>query len=189
MFRRCILWIGCTGLALVLVAAEELADGASGLVGQRMPIAQSSKIPRTDGETSETLTNTGNGNVFADKSTSASDNALGKKIYRICRVTAYCDRGTTAAGIAAGVGQCAAPADIPFGSTIYIPALNQTFVVTDRTHRRFRRSTVDLFIPSKKRCRTFGRRYLECEFTVPDQPPTYGKVRVPASISQAHFPQ
>lgn len=185
------LWIGCTGLVLVLVlvAAEELADGASGLVGQRMPIARSSEMPRSDAETSETPPNTDQDNFFAEESTKAGEDAQGKNIYRICRVTAYCDRGTTAAGIAAGVGQCAAPADIPFGSTIYIPALDQTFVVTDRTHRRFRHSTVDLFIPSKKLCRTFGRRYLECEFTIPDQPPTYGKVRVPANISKARFPQ
>ena len=50
--------------------------------------------------------------------------------------------------------------------------------VTDRTHRRFRHNTVDIFIPSKKSCRNFGRRYLECEFIVVDEPPAYGKVRV-----------
>ena len=32
---------------------------------------------------------------------------------RTFRVTAYCDRGITAAGIQSGYGQCAAPADIP----------------------------------------------------------------------------
>ena len=88
-------------------------------------------------------------------------------IQRVCRVTAYCDRGITASGIPSGVGQCAAPGDIPLGSTVYIPDLDRTFVVTDRTHRRFRRSTVDIFIPTKKDCRQFGRRFLECEFTVP----------------------
>ncbi len=88
-------------------------------------------------------------------------------LYRVCRVTAYCDRGTTASGVPAGMGQCAAPADIPFGSIVYIPALDQRFVVTDRTHRRFRRGTVDIFMPNARQCRNFGRHYLECEITLP----------------------
>jgi 3D (Asp-Asp-Asp) domain-containing protein len=87
-------------------------------------------------------------------------------IRRVCRVTAYCDWGLTASGRRVGVGQCAAPAFIPFGSRVYIPALGRSFVVTDRTHPRFRRNTVDIFIPSEGRCRDFGRRYLKCEFTV-----------------------
>ena len=88
-------------------------------------------------------------------------------LYRMCRVTAYCDRGQTASGVQSGVGQCAAPADIPFGAEIYIPALGRTFVVTDRTHERFRRSTVDIFLPGKAECWKFGRQYLECEITSP----------------------
>ncbi len=96
------------------------------------------------------------------------DDGAGRQVlYRVCRVTAYCDRGTTASGVQSGVGQCAAPGDIPFGSTVYIPALNRTFVVTDRTHKRFRRSTVDVFIPSKRACREFGCSYLEVEITLP----------------------
>ncbi len=87
-------------------------------------------------------------------------------IRRVCRVTAYCDRGLTASGRRVGVGQCAAPAFIPFGSKVYIPALGRSFVVTDRTHPRFRHNTVDIFIPAENRCRDFGRRYLKCEFTV-----------------------
>lgn len=93
--------------------------------------------------------------------------AAGPALYRICRVTAYCDRGTTASGVQSGLGQCAAPEDIPFGSIVYIPALDQSFVVTDRTHRRFRRSTVDIFLPTAKSCRAFGRQFLECEITLP----------------------
>lgn len=95
------------------------------------------------------------------------DSASGETLYRVCRVTAYCDNGTTASGTQVGMGQCAAPSYIPFGSVIYIPALDRRFVVTDRTHRRFRRSTVDLYIPSKELCRRFGCQYLECEITLP----------------------
>lgn len=91
-----------------------------------------------------------------------------ERVYRVCRVTAYCDRGTTASGVRSGVGQCAAPGDIPFGAIVRIPALGRSFVVTDRTHRRFRRSTVDLFIPSQRECRRFGRQYLECEIIIPE---------------------
>ena len=86
---------------------------------------------------------------------------------RICRVTAYCDRGTTASGVESGVGQCAAPIDIPFGSRIHIPELGRTFLVTDRTARRFRHNTVDLFIPTRAACLQFGRRYLVCEILPP----------------------
>lgn len=86
---------------------------------------------------------------------------------RICRVTAYCDRGITASGVRSGVGQCAAPRDVPFGSKIYIPSLRRTFVVTDRTHPRFRHNTVDIFIPSERKCFQFGRSYLECHISPP----------------------
>lgn len=87
--------------------------------------------------------------------------------YRVYRITAYCDRGTTAAGVPSGVGQCAAPEDIPFGSEIYIPELDRTFIVTDRTAKRFRHNTVDLYMPDRGECKRFGRRYLECEITHP----------------------
>lgn len=106
-------------------------------------------------------------------------------IRRICRVTAYCDRGLTAAGISSGVGQCAAPADVPFGSRVYIPALDRTFIVTDRTARRFRHNTVDLFIPGRDRCKTFGRQYLECQITVPRDAVRYGSPRLKALVAAA----
>jgi rare lipoprotein A len=106
------------------------------------------------------------------------------RVHRVCRVTAYCDRGTTASGIPSGVGQCAAPADIPFGSTIYIPALDRTFVVTDRTARRFRHNTVDIFIPTRKQCRKFGRQYLKCEFAIPADPPPYGSPGLARAVEQ-----
>jgi 3D (Asp-Asp-Asp) domain-containing protein len=99
-------------------------------------------------------------------------------VRRVCRVTAYCDRGITAAGIASGVGQCAAPGDIPLGSVVYIPELNRSLVVTDRTHKRFRHNTVDIFIPDREACLQFGRQYLECHFTIISTPPRYGTLRM-----------
>lgn len=64
------------------------------------------------------------------------------------------------------MGRCAAPGDIPFGSTVYIPQLDRSFVVTDHTARRFRRNTVDIFISSRKAWLEFGRSYPEFEFTI-----------------------
>jgi 3D (Asp-Asp-Asp) domain-containing protein len=96
---------------------------------------------------------------------------------RVYRVTAYCDRGTTAAGISSGLGQCAAPADVPFGSIVYIPSLDRTLVVTDRTHKRFRHNTVDIFMPGRDQCLQFGRKYLECEIYLPSKRPRYGSPR------------
>lgn len=106
-------------------------------------------------------------------------------ISRVYRVTAYCDRGFTAAGTLAGVGQCAAPADIPFGSRVYIPELGRTFIVTDRTARRFRHNTVDIFLPDREACLRFGRSYLECQITFPKTAPRYGSAELRAAV-QAH---
>ncbi|MBL8878571.1 MAG: 3D domain-containing protein [Phycisphaerales bacterium] len=110
-----------------------------------------------------------------------AERATHRKANRVCRVTAYCDRGVTASGVRSGVGQCAAPADIPLGSVVYIPSLKRHFVVTDRTHRRFRHNTVDLFIPNAGDCRQFGRKFLTCEFTIPTEPPAYGKLDLAAA--------
>lgn len=97
---------------------------------------------------------------------------------RVHRVTAYCDDGLTAAGVNSGVGQCAAPADIPFGSIVYLPELDQAFVVTDRTARRFRHNTVDIFIPDCDDCLEFGLNYLDVEIYLPIEPPRYGSSRI-----------
>lgn len=96
--------------------------------------------------------------------------STGPKHKRVLRVTAYCDSGVTASGAWTRVGQCAAPADVPFGSRVYVPALKRSFIVTDRTHRRFRHNTIDIFIPSEGACLKFGRRYLTCEVTPPAKP-------------------
>ena len=95
-------------------------------------------------------------------------------VRRVYRVTAYCDRGTTAAGVPSDMGQCAAPADIPFGAIVYIPELDRRFVVTDRTAKRFRHNTVDLFMPRRDECLDFGRQYLECHVYLPCQRVRYG---------------
>jgi 3D (Asp-Asp-Asp) domain-containing protein len=110
------------------------------------------------------------------------DDFDGPVVRRRCRVTAYCDRGITAAGVPSGVGQCAAPADIPLGSIVYIPELGREFVVTDRTHKRFRHNTVDLFMPSRTACLEFGRKYLTCEFTICVDPPRYGTLQVASAL-------
>jgi 3D (Asp-Asp-Asp) domain-containing protein len=118
-----------------------------------------------------------------DSGSSNSDPADSER--RVFRVTAYCDIGLTASGVPSGVGQCAAPADIPFGSRIYVPELDATFVVTDRTHKRFRHNTVDLFIPSKSRCLEFGRHYLECVILPPEQDYRYASPKLVQIVDQA----
>lgn len=121
--------------------------------------------------------------VAADELGPISPNAYRRSLYRICRVTAYHDRGLTAAGVPSGVGQCAAPEDIPFGSIIRVPALNRWFVVTDRTHKRFRRNTVDLFMPDRAECLQFGVNYMECEILVPHFIPRYGSLQLQAAVA------
>lgn len=105
-------------------------------------------------------------------------------VRRMYRVTAYCDRGITASGVPAGVGQCAAPADIPFGAHIYVPALDRTFVVTDRTAPRFRHNTVDLFIPAREACLKFGCEYLECHVIIPTVEPRYASTRLATFVRE-----
>lgn len=105
--------------------------------------------------------------VTAGNSGDVAANSPGtRSVSRVCRVTAYCDSGVTASGKWTRVGHCAAPADIPLGSTVYIPALNRSFEVTDRTAKRFRHNTVDIYMPSRGACVNFGRKYLRCEFTI-----------------------
>lgn len=113
------------------------------------------------------------------------DGVADRIIVRRQRVTAYCDRGITAAGVPSGVGQCAAPADIPLGSLCYIPALKRYFVVTDRTHKRFRSNTVDLFMPAEATCDRFGVKQLTCEFIICPEPPKYGTLSVRQKLSAA----
>ncbi|MBI5866360.1 MAG: 3D domain-containing protein [Planctomycetes bacterium] len=107
----------------------------------------------------------------------------GRTFRQTFRVTAYCDRGLTAAGIPSGVGQCAAPANIPFGSKIYVPSLGQSFIVTDRTHKRFRHNTIDIFMPVRSDCLKFGRNYLECEVQLPEQKVRYAEPSLAATIA------
>ncbi len=95
--------------------------------------------------------------------------AKSRTLKRVYRVTAYCDDGITASGRRVGVGQCAGPANLPFGSKVHIPALNRTLVVTDRTAKRFRHNTVDIFMPDRADCVEFGRNYLECVVVLPDK--------------------
>lgn len=111
-----------------------------------------------------------------------SESADGIALHRTCRVTAYCDRGLTAAGVPSGIGQCAAPADIPFGSRVYIRELDRTLIVTDRTHKRFRQNTIDVFIPERDACRRFGCKFLTCEITLPDEPHRYGSAKILTAI-------
>lgn len=114
-----------------------------------------------------------------------SDLAFKPGVYhRVYRITAYCDRGVTAAGVQSGVGQCAAPGWVPFGSEVYIPALDRRFIVTDRTHKRFRHNTVDLFIPSCRDCRQFGVKYLECEIRLPAKKITYNSRALHRRVAQ-----
>jgi 3D (Asp-Asp-Asp) domain-containing protein len=194
--RRSALWAGCLILVLVFVAAEELADATSAAPVVTEPIAQQYSDDDFDWDDSATepqaeaefATEGGELSTTADSAapSAAAHNtkpllehrSSSRTVQRVCRVTAYCDRGLTAAGVNSGVGQCAAPADIPLGSVVYIPVLQRKFVVTDRTHRRFRHNTVDLFIPSEAQCRKFGRRYLDCEFTLVKEAVRYGELRV-----------
>ncbi|MFN0136752.1 MAG: 3D domain-containing protein, partial [Phycisphaerae bacterium] len=82
-------------------------------------------------------------------------------------------------------GQCAAPSFIPFGSEIYIPALDRWFVVTDRTHQRFRHNTIDLFMPSRNQCLNFGRRFTDAVVVFPEKKHRYGCRSILKTVSAA----
>lgn len=114
--------------------------------------------------------------LFQDSA--ATPPAIVRTSVRNLRVTAYSDRGLTAAGVPSGIGQCAAPGDVPFGSIVYVPALHRAFVVTDRTARRFRGNTIDIFMPSRDQCLLFGRRYLDVLIYLPDRPHRYGAATI-----------
>lgn len=183
LFRRSTLWLGCAVLTVSYVVAENSALTPPARPVEMEAIAEVSRLDPANEPDPAPIIEAVTLDVVAAPSPPADDGPLHvtlppRTLRRVQRVTAYCDRGITAAGVPSGYGQCAAPADIPFGSKVYIPALGRTFVVTDRTHRRFRHNTVDIFMSSRKACRQFGRRYLECEFTVVDEPPAYGDVKI-----------
>ncbi|MHB8125846.1 MAG: 3D domain-containing protein [Desulfitobacteriaceae bacterium] len=87
---------------------------------------------------------------------------------RIMKVTAYTahdvgmdGRGITASGnrVQEGV-TIAAPNDIPLGAQILIPALGQTYVVTDRGGA-IKGNRLDLYIEDRKKALEFGVKELE----------------------------
>ncbi len=153
------LWLAAA-LAGVLIAPARAADPAT-LLSYPRSVEQNRPATYTMSPSTRT------------QSPTSPDAALEAE-RRVLRVTAYCDRGLTAAGVPSGLGQCAAPADVPFGSIVHIPELGQSFVVTDRTAERFRHNTIDIFMPSREACLQFGRHYLDVEIREPEAAHRYG---------------
>jgi rare lipoprotein A len=187
LLRRSTLWIGCGLLTLAYAAAENLTGEFFDADPQPAIALEDfvAELPAAEGAglTQEASAWAEGASVLVvplPRGSACWSPSEPRKLRRVCRVTAYCDRGLTAAGTRAGVGQCAAPEDIPFGTRVYIPALKRSFIVTDRTHPRFRRNTVDIFLPSESICQKFGQRYLECEFILPDKAPSYGRLLLSA---------
>lgn len=145
-------------------------------------------VNSSDFTSDDSIAGAENAGALADESLDAgSDFERGdsRTLVRHLRITAYADRGLTAAGVPSGVGQCAAPADIPFGALIYIPELQRTFVVTDRTAQRFRRNTIDIFIADRSECLRFGRHYLDVLVYLPQRPHRYGSPSILNSVTAA----
>lgn len=88
--------------------------------------------------------------------------------HRVMRITAYTakDKGMNGLGITASGEKAiegvtvAAPPDIPFGTQIYVPALDKTYIVTDRGGA-IKGNRLDLFIEDRKRALEFGVKDLE----------------------------
>ncbi len=75
----------------------------------------------------------------------------------VLRVTAYCDRGITASGVRAGPGMCAAPEWVPFGSILIVDG--KRYVCRDRTAKRFRHNTIDIWNGSRAECLRYGVKW------------------------------
>lgn len=195
---RAVVSIGCLS---ILASGSDWGMPTRGSTGEGPVLV--SLTPATSPQTSQAaptpVTNAANARVLnryagspqrsarrtkSDPTPAAPESAPTKTVERRLRVTAYCDRGITAAGIPSGVGQCAAPEDVPFGSIVHIPALKRSFVVTDRTHKRFRQTTVDLFMPDRQECLEFGLNYLDCIITYPPKPHRYGCPSIHSRIAQ-----
>lgn len=195
---RAVVSVGCLS---ILASGSEWGMPARGMTGNgsvlvsltpaSSPDNRAAPAPVTNGASARVLSRYGGAprrvapRVRTDPDAGrAAEKPEAKVIERRLRVTAYCDRGLTAAGIPSGVGQCAAPEDVPFGSIVYIPALKRSFVVTDRTHKRFRQTTVDLFMPDRQECLEFGLNYLDCVITFPSQPHRYGCTSIYSTIAR-----
>jgi 3D (Asp-Asp-Asp) domain-containing protein len=84
--------------------------------------------------------------------------------------TAYCDKGETDGGVPAQRGVVAAdPRVLPIGSTIRIDGLGtrpQTFLVAD-TGSAVKGRRVDIFMPSCRAAKRFGKRPVTVRETAP----------------------
>ncbi len=81
------------------------------------------------------------------------------------RVTYYCTRGITASGCGTAPGQCAAPAWIPLGSRVKVDG--RWLVVTDRTARKWRNGTIDVWVPTRREALVRGVHYSWVEVVAP----------------------
>ena len=86
--------------------------------------------------------------------------------------TAYAQHGVTNSGIKTQNGVVAAdPQVLPLGTVIHVQNAGEysgTYVVAD-TGTRIRGRRIDIFIPSRLRCRLFGKR--KVQVTVLQRPP------------------
>lgn len=88
--------------------------------------------------------------------------------HRVMRITAYTshDKGMNGQGITASCEPVvegitiAAPPDIPFGSQIYIPSLDKTYIVTDRGGA-IKGNRLDLYMMKRSDALEFGVQDLE----------------------------
>jgi 3D (Asp-Asp-Asp) domain-containing protein len=182
--RACGALLFFTALSLISAAYREEAASRSPIASDDTASDDTRDGGSSSSSTDEEAILSADASEAETEDADVTGNATGQD-RRVLRVTAYCDVGITASGVPSGPGQCAAPADIPFGSRIYIPELETTFVVTDRTHKRFRHNTVDLFIPDEASCLRFGRQYLECVILPPEHDYTYASPKLAEVVSAA----
>lgn len=92
------------------------------------------------------------------------------------RISAYCScekccgpraSGITASGRRVGVGQCAAPSFVPLGSRVKVDG--RWLLVTDRTAKRWRGGTIDVYMPSHREARQHGVKWREVQIERPSR--------------------
>lgn len=93
-------------------------------------------------------------------------------VWQLMNVSAYTSYETgstlTASGLTARAGETVACDHLPFGTELYIPSLEKTFIVQDRFGGGYT-DRLDIYMESQDQAWEFGRRWLSVMYEEEDQ--------------------
>lgn len=102
-----------------------------------------------------------NSSSFESKASSASNSASKNGKHMVVQATAYAGDSITSTGTVPKWGTIAVdPRVIPYGSKVYIPQFNKTFIAED-CGGAIKGNIIDIFMNSESECYKWGRRTID----------------------------